>query len=158
MSGPGQERQEDRDDPVRVVTAFLEALEELDADRALTFLAPGVLYQNVSLPSVRGRRAVGRVLRLLARTCTDFEARVHRVAGNGPVVLTERTDVLVFGAFRARFWVCGIFEVHDGRITLWRDYFDWLALLRGAAGGALRAAVIPARRARAARAARAVRA
>jgi limonene-1,2-epoxide hydrolase len=21
-------------------------------------------------------------------------------------------------------WVCGTFEVRDGRITLWRDYFD----------------------------------
>ena len=45
------------------------------------------------------------------------------------------------------FWVCGVFEVHDGRITLWRDYFDVLdmtkALVRGLIG-----AVIPALRPR----------
>ena len=25
-----------------------------------------------------------------------------------------------------QFWVCGVFEVHGGQITLWRDYFDRL--------------------------------
>ena len=51
------------------------------------------------------------------------------------MVLTERTDVLVAGRVRAEFWVCGTFEVHDGRITLWRDRFDLVdttvAMLRG---------------------------
>jgi limonene-1,2-epoxide hydrolase len=44
-----------------------------------------------------------------------------------------------------QFWVCGVFEVSGGRITLWRDYFDvWdmtKALVRGLAG-----AVVPALR------------
>jgi limonene-1,2-epoxide hydrolase len=37
--------------------------------------------------------------------------------------------------------VCGVFEVHNGRITLWRDYFDmWnftKALVRGVIGMAV---------------------
>ena len=53
-----------------------------------------------------------------------FEVKIHRIAVNGSSVLTERTDVLQFGPVRLQFWVCGVFEVHDGRITLWRDYFD----------------------------------
>jgi limonene-1,2-epoxide hydrolase len=40
------------------------------------------------------------------------------------------------------FWVCGTFEVRDGRITLWRDRFDYAdltwAFLRGTAAGLLR--------------------
>ena len=51
----------------------------------------------------------------------------------------------MFGPVRLQFWVCGVFEVRDGRITLWRDYFDMFdftkALVRGVAG-----AVIPALR------------
>jgi limonene-1,2-epoxide hydrolase len=56
-------------------------------------------------------------------------------------VLTERTDALIFGPLRLQFWVCGVFEVHGGRITLWRDYFDlWditKATLRGVAATVL---------------------
>ena len=32
------------------------------------------------------------------------------------------------GRFMAKFWVCGTLKVRDGKITLWRDYFDWLTL------------------------------
>ena len=52
---------------------------------------------------------------------------------------------MVFGRFRMQFWVCGVFEVHDGRITLWRDYFDYLDMLRAAIRG-LAAMVVPALR------------
>ena len=69
---------------------------------------------------------------------TGFEVKIHRIAADGAAVLTERTDALIFGPLRLQFWVCGIFEVHDGRITLWRDYFDFFdmvkATLRGVAG------------------------
>lgn len=47
---------------------------------------------------------------------------------------------------RAVFKVCGVFEVRDGRVTLWRDYVDMVyfvgAVLRGLLG-----AVIPPLRA-----------
>ena len=63
--------------------------------------------------------------------------KIHRIAADGAAVLTERTDALIFGPLRLQFWVCGVFEVHDGRITLWRDYFDFFdmfkATLRGLA-------------------------
>jgi limonene-1,2-epoxide hydrolase len=49
---------------------------------------------------------------------------VHNIAANGHVVLTERTDVLAKGRYEIAPWVCGTFEVHEGKITLWRDYFD----------------------------------
>ena len=71
--------------------------------------------------------------------------KIHRIAVNGASVLTERTDVLVIGPVRMQFWVCGVFEVHNGRITLWRDYFDMLDMLKGTVRG-LVGAVVPALR------------
>jgi limonene-1,2-epoxide hydrolase len=65
----------------------------------------------------------------------------ENVAADGPTVLTERTDVLVFGRVRAAFWVCGTFEVHDGRITLWRDRFDFVDVVLAFVRGGLKALV-----------------
>ncbi|NVI87732.1 limonene-1,2-epoxide hydrolase family protein [Actinomadura sp. BRA 177] len=120
---------------IQTVTDFLSALEDLDIDRALTYAAPGIVYQNVPLPPARGLPAVEKTLRGMARYGTGFEARIHNIAANGPAVLTERTDVLERGSWRAEFWVCGTFEVHDDRITLWRDYFDWTTFLAASAKG-----------------------
>ncbi len=126
---------------IATVREFLAALEDLDIDRAADCLSPDVHYQNVSLPAARGINAVTRQLRWLAKYGTGFEAQIHHIAADGPFVLTERTDVLVAGDWRAEFWVCGTFEVHDGRIVLWRDYFDWANVLGAGVRGAGRAAV-----------------
>ncbi|GAA3224093.1 limonene-1,2-epoxide hydrolase family protein [Actinocorallia longicatena] len=127
--------------PIETVRAFLAALESLDVDAAVELLADGAVYQNVPLPPARGRKAVERQLRFMVKYATGFEARLHHIAADGTTVLTERTDVLVNGSWRSEFWVCGTFETRDGKITLWRDYFDWptflFASLRGL-GGVLR--------------------
>lgn len=125
--------------PVEVVRGFLAALEELDVDRALTYVTPEVVYQNVPLPPARGIAAFEKQMRLLAKYGSGFEAEVHHIAADGPIVLTERTDVLEAGSWRARFWVCGTFEVRDGRIVLWRDYFDWTTVIASSVRGGVRA-------------------
>lgn len=111
---------------IQVVRDFLEALERLDIDAAVALLDDRAVYQNVPLPAARGREAVAKQLRWLARYGSDFEARIHNIASDGAVVLTERTDVIEIGRLRADFWVCGTFEVRDGKIALWRDYFDFV--------------------------------
>jgi len=135
----------DMTDPKTVVTGFLQALEELDIDRALGFVAIDIVYQNVPLPAARGLSAVEKQLRTMARYGSGFEARTHHIAADGPIVLTERTDVLRRGSWEAEFWVCGTFEVRDGRIVLWRDYFDWTTFLAASAKGAGRVALAGAR-------------
>lgn len=130
-----------RDEPAAVVRSFLEALERLDIDGALTYVSPEIVYHNKGMPPARGLAAFERQMRTLGRYASGFEARMHNLAASGPVVLTERTDVISIGRFRADFWVCGTFEVRDGRIVLWRDYFDFvnvtLAMARGLVGSLL---------------------
>jgi limonene-1,2-epoxide hydrolase len=71
--------------------------------------------------------------------------KIHRIAADGNSVLTERTDALVIGPVRLQFWVCGVFEVHAGRITLWRDYFDMWDITKATLRG-LVATVLPSLR------------
>jgi limonene-1,2-epoxide hydrolase len=127
--------------PTELVKSFLDAMGRLDAEEALGLLAEDVVYQNVSLPAARGKAAVGKQLRMFEKYLSGFEAINHRIVGDGNTVLTERTDIIQIGPFKASFWVCGTFEVRDGKITLWRDYFDWGNLLAGSAAGAGRAAL-----------------
>lgn len=129
--------QQDLTTEIEVVERFLGALEKLDIDAAVALLDPSVVYENVPLPPARGLPAVEKQLRWLGRYARGLEVVHHNIASNGPVVLTERTDILSVGRLTAAFWVCGTFEVRDGRITLWRDRFDMvdfaLSWVRGAA-------------------------
>jgi limonene-1,2-epoxide hydrolase len=118
-------------EPARVVENFLYALRDKDLDTADALLDDNVVYHNVGLPIIRGRKRTMKLFRGLNRRNAGFDVKIHRIATEGTSVLNERTDMLIFGRFAPAFWVCGVFEVHDGRITLWRDYFDFWDILKG---------------------------
>lgn len=122
-------------DPRLVVEEFLDALADTDLDRAAELLAEDVVYCNVGLPAVVGRDNVVRTLGWLDRAAASLEVYVHAISANGPTVLTERTDVFALWRFRAQFWVSGRFDVVDGMITLWRDAFDFVDVMRGSVRG-----------------------
>ncbi|MGA5465174.1 limonene-1,2-epoxide hydrolase family protein [Mycobacterium sp. NPDC050041] len=128
----------------RTVETFLYALQDEDFDAAEAALAEGIVWQNVGYPTIRGRDRIVSLFRR-GQGRMRFEVKIHRNVAEGDTVLNERTDVLVFGPVRVQFWVCGVFEVHAGQITLWRDYFDNVTFFKGVARGLL-GAVIPALR------------
>lgn len=124
-------------DPALVVRQFLSLLETGQAEAAVGLLAEDVVWRNTSLPTVRGKR-VGRMLEDMERRRIRFSADLHRVAVDGDAVLTERTDYLRYGRWVSSFWVCGTFEVHEGRITLWDDHFSMGNVLAGSVKGLFR--------------------
>ncbi|OBI78360.1 limonene-1,2-epoxide hydrolase family protein [Mycobacterium sp. E740] len=131
-------------DNIRAVETFLYALQDEDFDTVESLMADNILYQNYGYTTMRGRH---RVMKLFRRNpgWIGFEVKFHRIAADGNAVLTERTDALVFGPVRTQFWVCGVFDVHGGRITLWRDYIDLYDILKGTIRG-LAGAVFPSLR------------
>lgn len=131
--------------PAVVVERFLDRLRGADVDGAVDLLAFDVEYENKGLPTVRGRERVRRLFHALNRAGTGFEVYVHLISADGGSVLTERTDVLTWGRLRVQFWVCGRFDVRDGEIMVWRDYFDHLTILAATVRGLLGMAIPAAR-------------
>jgi limonene-1,2-epoxide hydrolase len=134
--------------PALLVERFLELLSARNIDGATELLARDVVYENVGLPTVRGRERVRRLGKAtLGLAGAGFEVYTHTISASGSTVLTERTDVLKFRRLRVQFWVCGRFDVRDGEIVLWRDYFDQANILAATARGLL-GVIVPAVRAK----------
>ena len=145
MSSPTNGRQQSES---ATVQRFLDLLSRRDISRAAQLLAVGVEYKNMGLPVVRGRERVRRLLRAtLGLSGAGFEVYVHAISAQGATVLTERTDVLTLGRLRIQFWVCGRFDVQQGEIVLWRDYFDHLTVATATVRGLL-GVVVPRLRAK----------
>lgn len=129
-------------DPNRsTVVEFLAALRDQNYEQAMGYVTDDVVWHNVSLPKIRGKRALTRAVALADKLSIGFDVQFHNISGDGRVVLTERTDALSVGRFRCEFWVCGVFEFRDNQIAVWRDYFDYgtigVGVLRGIVGIAL---------------------
>ena len=120
--------------PAETVDAFIRAIEARDVESAVALLADDCVYDNVPMEAVVGPRAVAQVLGPLITSCREVDWVVHRQVAQGDLVMNERLDRFSIAGRWVEVPVCGVWEVVDGRIRLWRDYFD-LATFRAQMGG-----------------------
>ena len=60
----------------------------------------------------------------MIENCSNVDWPTHRSSSTGNLVFNERLDRFEMGGNWIEIPVCGVWEVVDGKITLWRDYFD----------------------------------
>jgi len=119
---------------IETVIAFIDHLNGMRQEKAWALLAPDVVYHNIPMAPVSGPAGVKAVFDQIPCDAMDWitHAIAESVAPDGHAqVLTERTDRFRLSGGRwVELRVMGNFEVVDGRITAWRDYFDlgqWMA-------------------------------
>ena len=107
------------------VLAFIAAFRKNDLDEIMRFFAPDCVYHNMPLAPVTGAAAIRATLLDFTKLADEMEWVLHHIAETeSGVVLTERTDRFRIQKKWVELPVMGSFEVHDGVITAWRDYFD----------------------------------
>ena len=117
------------ENPIEVVRRFCAAWSDnVGTAELAAFFADDAVYHNIPLAPVTGREAIANVIASFIRPgapgIETIEFRVINIAANGPVVMTERVDVFRLPGRSFELQVMGTFEVRDGKINAWRDYFD----------------------------------
>ena len=107
-----------------MVTAFIEAITARDFDAAFALVADDLEYDNVPVPSIHGADHARSWLEAFLAHVEGADWVVHRIVADGDVVFTERTDRFLISGRWIDLPVAGVFELRDGKIALWRDYFD----------------------------------
>ncbi len=113
-----------RETPADLVRRFCGVWADGDLDAIMAFFADDAVYHNIPVAPVTGRDAIRETIAGFTAGVDKLEFRVVNLAADGDVVLTERVDVFVTGGRSIELPVMGTFEVADGRIVAWRDYFD----------------------------------
>ena len=108
----------------------MDAMAVKDYDTALRYIAGDCEYDNVPLAKVRGPAGVRAVLEPFFAPTLENEFLVRRELAAGPVVFQERLDRHRLATGWVELPVAGLMEVHDGLITLWRDYFDAATIMK----------------------------
>lgn len=116
-------------DPQTIVEQFLDACAALDFERGMSFIDEHCVYKNMPFHTARGKARIKRDLTSMQKTMNLFEVEMVNIAANGKTVLTERVDTIAGRFFHVEIPLMGVFVVEDGKITEWRDYFDWTLVL-----------------------------
>ncbi len=108
----------------RIVREFCDAFDGANVEALRPYFTDDVVYHNIPLDPAVGIDATLTFIEGFFGMCDSMTIETVHLAVRDNVVLTERIDTFTIGAVVAPLLVMGTFEVRDGKISAWRDYFD----------------------------------
>jgi limonene-1,2-epoxide hydrolase len=111
-------------DAKQVVLDFCKAWEALDQQRILDSFTDDGVYHNMPMAPATGKDAIKGLVAMILAPASAVTFEIKRIAVDGDTVLTERIDTFKIGDKTVTLDVMGAFDVRDGKIAAWRDFFD----------------------------------
>ena len=124
------------EDAERVVRDFCATFAKHDAEALRPFFTDVVVYHNMPMDPAVGIDAAVAFIDGFFAMCDGMVIETVNLAVRGNLVLTERVDTFTVGQTEAALPVMGTFEVRNGRISAWRDYFDLAQITKMLSGEA----------------------
>lgn len=103
---------------------FIAAWARLDPEELAGYFCEDGTYHNIPTGPVKGRKNVEAMIRGFIATWTATEWEILHLVAREDVVIAERVDRTQAGDKSVDLPCTGVFEMEDGKIKIWRDYFD----------------------------------
>jgi limonene-1,2-epoxide hydrolase len=107
-----------------LIRRFMEACVRADPEEFASYFCEDAVWWNSPWRAVEGREAIRETLRRGAKQMTALPWEIRHIVADGDVVMTERVDHFLVGEKRVSVECMGIFELREGKIAAWRDYWD----------------------------------
>jgi len=124
---------------VEVVRALWSALSDRDWDRIASFFAEESVYYDVPTGpagAARGPYGIVARLRLGLEPLTSYENEERNIAATDDVVMVEHEETWHWPTGEsATLPFVTVHRVVDGKILLWKDYWDYHTLIDAAPPG-----------------------
>ena len=121
-------------DNVSLIIDFIKAWSRLDVDELVDFFAPDGVYHNMPIGPVAGHGELKAFIGNFVAAWTTTEWDILNIVSAGDVVIAERLDRTRVGETPVDLPCCGVFEMEQGKIKVWRDYFDMATYTRALGG------------------------
>ena len=111
-------------DNEKLVTDFCQAWSSKNTDKVLSYLTEDCFYHNIPMEPYVGPGAIRKFVEPFLRGADSVQFDILHTTSAGNVVMNERVDHFVMGEKKLSLPVAGVFEIQNGKIASWRDYFD----------------------------------
>lgn len=111
-----------------VVRNLLDAWRRQAIDEILGYFTDDAICHPMPMQPLVGKPAIADGLKMIFAQVAVEEFKTLHQLERGDLVMNERVDRFTAGDKRVNLPVMGVFELREGRIAAWRDYFDAAAL------------------------------
>lgn len=129
------EATDDGGDPMQASAAeqtvgrFVAAFQRNDVDELVTYFTDEAVWHPMPIGPAVGKPAIREAITQWLGMTTQLGTEIHLQVSDGNTVMNERTDRYLIGTQEIAHRIGAVFEVDNGLITAWREYFD-MSLLR----------------------------
>jgi limonene-1,2-epoxide hydrolase len=109
---------------IALIRRFIEVCVRADPEEFAGYFTNDATWWNAPWKPVQGREAIRETLRRGAEHMVALPWEIRHIVAQGDIVMVERVDNFLVGGTRVSVPCMGIFELHDGKIAAWRDYWD----------------------------------
>jgi limonene-1,2-epoxide hydrolase len=109
---------------IQVIEDFVAAFNRKDVDAIMGFFAENPIYHNMPMDPVQGEAQVRGLITGFIGPAEELDWEILNIAQSGDTVLAERSDRFVIDGKDIVLPCLGAFDMKDGKIVEWRDYFD----------------------------------
>ena len=107
-----------------VIRAFCACWSTLDAAALASYFTEDGVYYNMPSAPVSGRANIEQFIAAFAAKWVKTDWELLNILEQGNLVIAERVDRTLVGDKAVNLPCCGVFEMENGKIKVWRDYFD----------------------------------
>jgi limonene-1,2-epoxide hydrolase len=111
-------------DNVTIVREFVEKWSGLNASELAAYFTEDGTYYNIPAQPVTGRQNIEQFIAGFSANWTETQWDILNIAGEGDLVFCERMDRTKTKSGNVDLPCLGVFEMQNGKIHIWRDYFD----------------------------------
>lgn len=107
-----------------IIRDFINTWPSMDAGAITSFFAADGIYHNMMLEPVQGPKNIEPFIKGFLGIWEKVNWDLLNIATSGNIVFTERVDHFHASSKSVSLPCSGVFEMKDGKIAVWRDYFD----------------------------------
>ncbi len=111
-------------DNERIIREFIAAWSQLNPDELVEYFSEDGIYHNMPTAPVQGRENLRAFIASFLRGWSSTNWEVLNLISRDDVVIAERVDRTFVGQTPVDLPCCGVFQLQEGKIKIWRDYFD----------------------------------
>ena len=109
---------------IKIIRNFISAWSNLDPDELVNYFTEDGIYYNMPIEPVQGKNNLKLFIQGFLNDWTKTEWEISNIICDGNTVFVERIDKTEVGDIKIDLPCCGIFEMEDGKIKIFLDYFD----------------------------------
>ena len=119
-----------KDNPnVQAVMTMLEKWHALDLEGAVNMFTEDGVFHSMMREPYKGRDVLRDFMGKLFGGMSELTLEIRSEGVSGNTVILERFDSWVYNGKPGSIPVVGVYDVEDGKIKEWREYYDYAALM-----------------------------